>query len=659
MGKVGRCALGLEHTLVLDNDSVWFYGYNKDGRLGSNDIRKISIYPRKGNIKNIEQVAAGADTSLFLDGNGVVWGCGNNDSGQLGLKKEFLEICKLTKINSLPKISSIFAANCFSIFLDESGSVWTTGMNDEGQLGLGDYKNRYGPTKIEGLPTIKQISAGDDHSLFLDALGHVWSCGGNEEGQLGLGDYEKRPKPERSLRNKFKAIAGGNYFSLFLDDSGNAWACGSNEWGKLGIGKDEITNTPKQIVSIQDISSITTGFDSSMFLDQDGCIYTCGENSKGQLGLGDKRTRYKPNKVRNIPKIAEIASCSQAGGSFLVVDEEGYLWASGNNAYGQLGLGDTEKRLDFTKIKSIPALWGNLVKEADNKADIFKQLVKQQNSKMKDRILATFDPAVIKQKDKVKEMIISGVIPMVDWSVQWAPIHEKTQELCQSINKHNETLEQKHKDLDKLKEEIESLENELEDTCDEQEVLEFFDELLSSIIEVEKEINSTLEEKFKKGTGAEFSLDEVSLFLNYCGLEELVEFKRENQLDGEIFMESISDVSVMGIKDTLFKKKLKFYLKVFEAGLMLQKEILNESVIWRHRSVDKTLAILKEWEIELDEDLIREKDVSICQLIFMKNKHLREVFGFTAKEAVSITRKLHKHRIKFEEFLGKNERSKK
>ena len=36
-----------------------------------------------------------------------------------------------------------------------------------------------------------------DHSLFLDENGNVWSCGLNEQGQLGMGDYTNRKTTEK------------------------------------------------------------------------------------------------------------------------------------------------------------------------------------------------------------------------------------------------------------------------------------------------------------------------------------------------------------------------------------------------------------------------------------------------------------------------------
>src|SRR3990167_4765121 len=84
-----------------------------------------------------------------------------------------------------------------SLFLGESGSVWSCGANTSGQLATGDTIGSNVVQKIIELPPIIATAAGL-HSLFLDAQGSVWSCGGNAYGQLGSGNRTNRSKAETS-----------------------------------------------------------------------------------------------------------------------------------------------------------------------------------------------------------------------------------------------------------------------------------------------------------------------------------------------------------------------------------------------------------------------------------------------------------------------------
>ena len=95
-------------------------------------------------------------------------------------------------------------------------------------------------------------------------------------------------------------------------------------------------------------------------------------------------------------------------------------------------------------------------------------------------------------------------------------------------------------------------------------------------------------------------MDEVSLFLNVCGMEDLVTHQRQKQIDGEVLEDAITDVTVMEIKDRVQERKMEFYLKVLESGELMNEQKLSQSMVWRHREVDKTLVLMKEWDISLD-----------------------------------------------------------
>src|SRR3990167_484177 len=103
--------------------------------------------------------ASGSFHSLFLDPLGSVWCCGNNEYGKLGLGQSTnTTILIPQKINNLPPIVSVSAA-WHSLFVDENGSIWSCGYNDDGRLGLGDGKDRYVPERITNLPKIKSALA--------------------------------------------------------------------------------------------------------------------------------------------------------------------------------------------------------------------------------------------------------------------------------------------------------------------------------------------------------------------------------------------------------------------------------------------------------------------------------------------------------------------
>lgn len=75
-----------------------------------------------------------------------------------------------------------------SVFLTSDGKVYSTGFNDNGQLGLGDNLRRSKPTLVDALKDFKviDIACGYYHTLARLANGDVYSFGRNDKGQCGI-----------------------------------------------------------------------------------------------------------------------------------------------------------------------------------------------------------------------------------------------------------------------------------------------------------------------------------------------------------------------------------------------------------------------------------------------------------------------------------------
>ncbi|HBF5586056.1 TPA: chromosome condensation regulator RCC1, partial [Clostridioides difficile] len=69
----------------------------------------------------------------------------------------------------------------------EDGSIWSTGNNSYGELGLGDTTQRNIFTKVD-IDNVKKIACGQAYTFIIKNDGTLYSCGFNYSGQLGLGD---------------------------------------------------------------------------------------------------------------------------------------------------------------------------------------------------------------------------------------------------------------------------------------------------------------------------------------------------------------------------------------------------------------------------------------------------------------------------------------
>ena len=132
--------------------------------------------------------------------------------------------------------------------------VFATGINQYGQLGVGDTENRHCLTEItafKGKDTIYQVGVGAFHTLFLNATGTaVYSCGRSDYGQLGLfekvqkpGDFVMEPTqvpfPETTKNQRFAKITAGGNTSAVTMDNGDCYTWGYNTSAQTGHSSKE------------------------------------------------------------------------------------------------------------------------------------------------------------------------------------------------------------------------------------------------------------------------------------------------------------------------------------------------------------------------------------------------------------------------------------
>ena len=189
----------------------------------------------------------------------------------------------------------------------DDNSIWTTGLNLYGQLGLGDNTYRNTLTQITS-----EISGCTPQSIF---------CGGSD--------------------------------SMVLMTNNSIWSTGYNLYGQLGLGDNDNRNTLTKITS--DFSgctpqSISCGGSNSMVLMTDSSIWTTGLNSNGQLGLGDNNNRNTLTKItRDISGCTpQNIECSATHNVALMTN--GTIWATGGNSTGQLGIGNFDEKNILTKM---------------------------------------------------------------------------------------------------------------------------------------------------------------------------------------------------------------------------------------------------------------------------------------------------------------------
>ena len=141
-----------------------------------------------------------------------------------------------------------------SLILKNDNTLWGCGNNNEGQLGLGDTSYRSIFTQVTtNADDIKKIYCGYNHTLILKNNGTLWGCGYNANGQLGLGDTTNRNTfiQVTTNTNNIKSVHCGGYHTFILKNDGTLWGTGYNNDGRLGL-EDGTKNTFTQVTTNTD-----------------------------------------------------------------------------------------------------------------------------------------------------------------------------------------------------------------------------------------------------------------------------------------------------------------------------------------------------------------------------------------------------------------------
>ncbi|MDR2153288.1 MAG: hypothetical protein LBO72_10765 [Helicobacteraceae bacterium] len=317
-------------------------------------------------IKVAAIAVGGRYHSLALDAEGKVYATGMNESGQLGFgddknRQTFALVASLED----KKIVAIAAGFLRSLALDSDGKVYATGYNEDGGLGLGDYDRRDVFTPVKSLrdKNVTAIATSGDRSLALTSEGKLYATDINDEKSwLRIGadhrigaDYFTFTLVPLPNGEKIVAISAGEIHFLALSSEGKTYAAGTNEYGALGLGdvsESYTFFTPVTSLESEKIARVAAGNSHSLALNSEGKVYAAGWNYEGQLGLGDTDMRENFTLVSSLSG-AKIAALAAGSSHSLALDFSGRVYATGYNKNGQLGLGDNKNRQTWTLVSSL------------------------------------------------------------------------------------------------------------------------------------------------------------------------------------------------------------------------------------------------------------------------------------------------------------------
>ena len=387
---------GKHHTMLLTEEGqIYAWGAFGNGQLGLGELSKEKFphgYVDPMRLHGFDTraprtVACGFYHTVIVDGLGDLWSCGSGDSGAHGHDNAFdIASPQLLQPVSGLDFRQVACGAAHTIALTASGQLWCWGLNQSGQLGLGDMINRKTPTMMDMVQgkNVRKIACGEAHSAFLSDR-EIYTFGDGSHGALGHGNSKSQLLPKVVVKMgedaRLRDIDCGPQFTLCISDLGQLYYWG-NMKSTSGRGSKHVFNMPRRFKGLEAIYGVGAGeheisalvripvapplehkFKAGIFVEEaengiiDGYIgraCTWGKAAYGKLGHGAGKLTQSNLKTpfaiygTLYHYSVTVVACGQDHSCCIA--DNGTIFTWGSNKDGQLGLRDFKPRVQPTMI---------------------------------------------------------------------------------------------------------------------------------------------------------------------------------------------------------------------------------------------------------------------------------------------------------------------
>jgi len=314
-------AAGGQTSFAVQQDGTLFaWGNNLQTKFGNVAADQIAAVPV---MENVAYVSAGHGHTMILDTDGVLWGVGSNNHGQLG---DGTIAQRPYPIRVMENVTAVSTGQSHTVALTADGVVWAWGGNNSHQLGDDTRTTQHSPVEIMG--DVVAISAGRLYTAAITSDGRLlmWGdCGCCQGGVYvhvdGTWDARRRGQ-HRVVMYDAIAVSASDGFTMAITTDGGLWAWGQNHNGQLGNGLNTILHEPVRVKD--NVIAVYAGTEHTMAITADNVLWAWGGNFSGRLGDGTTATRHVPTRIMD-----DVAAVSAGNMLTMAIDTTGALWAWG------------------------------------------------------------------------------------------------------------------------------------------------------------------------------------------------------------------------------------------------------------------------------------------------------------------------------------------
>jgi alpha-tubulin suppressor-like RCC1 family protein len=273
-------------SMVLgENGKVYVWGKNDFGFLGGTDRGPTYVRDQPTVVEGIGRakgIAAFVHGGAALLEDGTVWMWGEDKDGLLGTgkvtpswqsgKQQFTP----ARVNGIDRVVQIAGGYNHMLALKADGTVWAWGANKYAQLGMGLGDSRGVPVQIRSLTGVTRIYAEGSMSAAKMADGSWLAWGGAPSLKPPTDDGPPvlEPSPLPGLLRDCTDLASG--VAAFRDGTVRTW--GGNSFGSLGTGGSVDATSLRGVLvkSLSGIVRVWSGVNRVLALKSDGTLYMWG-----------------------------------------------------------------------------------------------------------------------------------------------------------------------------------------------------------------------------------------------------------------------------------------------------------------------------------------------------------------------------------------------
>ena len=337
--------IGLDGRLLRNDaavQAVWTWGDNSQGRLGDNSsttVSKSSPVSVVGGFTNWCQVSAGRCHTAAVRTNGTIWTWGDNSQGRLGDNTTVAKCSPVSVVGGFTDWCQISAGFTQTAAIRTTGTLWTWGCNNQGQLGDNTIVSKSSPVSVVGgFTDWCQVSTAREFTVALRTNGTIWTWGYNSFGRLGDNTTVAKSSPVSVVGGftDWSQISAVQFHTVALRTNGTIWTWGSGGEGRLGDNSGANKSSPVSVVGgFTDWCGVSAGGAHTAAVRTNGTLWSWGCNNCGQLGHNNTVSRSSPVSV--VGGFTDWCQVSAGYQHTAAVRTNGTLWVWGDAGQGRLG----------------------------------------------------------------------------------------------------------------------------------------------------------------------------------------------------------------------------------------------------------------------------------------------------------------------------------